>query len=418
MGNYTSHDSTTALQSTTNSEKKNPSPQSTRRQSIVAKYSDEDERKQRDFPPQPCVLTDVKLDDIVALIVLCFHLVKTRKAKDQTVYLTLVIAGVNQLTRAAALAYSVCKAILGENSVITVYYANRVNRKRHEGMFDEWTPMSGMQKFPWTDHNPAVYSEIIVLCPVMYFLTQTRYFGYFINKDCPVFMGMGYNTTFRVGSDEDEFEFHGQMVIDLLKHCAERGGRFTFANNFYSYEGKTTGGRLVRTKPVVDSLKKASPLFEKYVLPFGIVDSTNFISDQIWKNGKKLNREEMKEISKEEYRKITSAAIDQSIAGVNDDRETLTMLASEICEGTKKKYMLRRVIQQLTDGIELEVTDGQHMTAFLQHFGDWTACDLYYNEQLKCPTFRPSETGSFTVIRSLVLEDVNNAIGNAVLMGL
>ena len=94
------------------------------------------------------------------------------------------------------------------------------------------------------------------------------------------------------------------------------------------------------------------------------------------------------------------------------------MLASEICEETKKKYMLRRVIQQLTDGIELEVTDGQHMTAFLQHFGDWTSCDLYYNEQLQYPTFRPSETGSFTVIRSLVLEDVNNAIGNAVLTGL
>ena len=196
-----------------------------------------------------CVITDVKVDDIAALVVLCSWINK----QQMSIELTIVVSAIQEIDKAAALCRSICSKMLCKAQAIHVYRGASSCAQQHEEMFS-YLNVDTNSVQEWPSYTDERYAKLIALSPIDQLLVQYRYVSYFTNSE-RVYIGSGYNTSVRIGNHQLSTASIVSMYNDLV---TDGGMHVTFINNEFSYAGKQSGSSIRLQHFLVNTLREHS----------------------------------------------------------------------------------------------------------------------------------------------------------------
>jgi hypothetical protein len=285
-------------------------------------------------------VTDVKLDDILAFMLL----LRALKDSDE---IKVVISDVNDTAGAAQILLGIHDEMARRTGLAPKlsFHVGDVRERPHphEKMFK----LSPASQVATQAVCPEASTEDVVFWMAPF--TGALKFA----KAREVFISMGHN-----------LNSSGLSIEELC-----RIDNLVTMNNFQSYPKGEEGGRV--TEAELTKIKGISSLFDKCV-PFGLDNSIDFIGKQLYKFacGDKGGVQSHP----------SPRSADDVVSVFREDRESLIPYAKEVfqcftgeplCLDAKgfiknpSNTYLDRVVEQIIKGVQLEVTDGQHMLVFL-----------------------------------------------------
>lgn len=304
--------------------------------------------KKQKMTKKICIFTDVKVDDIVAILAL----IET----DPTAHYSIVISDVNDLGKADAFLERVINLRSGNGNRFTFDTYSGIQslkEKSHETMFT--VPSHGVvpTKLPEYNENFTGFDSVICLCPMMPIFM--KYFSYFTNTN--IFIGLGYNTNTEI----DGKTAPNYLMAIMLRSFASTslGSKLYVMNNVMSWDekSKSMGGRVTYDDELWTKLEKTYSGFKSLVLEKARNDSIAFIERQMKKQGCEADIKSM--LKEENYDQVLK-------------------ILNEMPEWPKHKQSYKgRIKDQLErKTIDIELTDAKQVMCFLTEKENAVTVDL------------------------------------------
>lgn len=270
------------------------------------------------------VFTDVKLDDVLAIVILYKHL-RVHAPNDR---LFIALCGVNDIHGAAGYLRTVLNEVEnGEAKNVSYHIGQRLDENQkipqHErlGMFKD---------FHYTSVSPFIQFSLDTRS-IVYILAQCEKCIPLINIADVVHAPIGFNTR---NFKESDFKFFNG-VIHVANNCASYGG----------YEG----GKVTRDDKWWAPIVKSIPSIQ-HARDNAYADTCEFIPKQIAKFGKKVGID----VDEDAIRKDPFS------------KESLNVAIAVQSAVGKYTYMDRVVNMMKRGDVENEITDAQQMTTWIE----------------------------------------------------